>query len=226
MLTALVTTPPVSAATTCSAVTMPARSWASAVEAPRCGVTTTSSRPKSGCSVIGSLGKTSSAAPPTLPESSAGLERVEVDQLAAGAVDDPHAVLHLRDRLGVDPVDRLRRLRQVDRDQVGALVELLARLDALDAELAEALGGDELVEGDDVHVEGEGAAGDELADPAEADHAEGLAVELVAAEAGAGPLRRRPAWRAPAGRCGRARAPGRACARRRRPSSTRARWRR
>ena len=31
-------------------------------------------------------------------------ERVEVDQLAAGAVDDPHAVLHLRDRLGVDPV--------------------------------------------------------------------------------------------------------------------------
>ena len=32
------------------------------------------------------------------------LERVEVDQLAAGAVDDPDAVAHLRDRLGVDPV--------------------------------------------------------------------------------------------------------------------------
>ena len=26
------------------------------------------------------------------------LERLEVDQLAAGAVDDPHAVLHLRDQ--------------------------------------------------------------------------------------------------------------------------------
>ena len=35
-----------------------------------------------------------------------GEQRVEVDQLAAGAVDDPHAVAHLRDRVGVDPVDR------------------------------------------------------------------------------------------------------------------------
>ena len=41
MLTAFVTRPPVSAATTCSAVTTPARSCASVVEAPRCGVTTT-----------------------------------------------------------------------------------------------------------------------------------------------------------------------------------------
>ena len=188
MLTALVTTPPVSAATTCSAVTIPARSWASAVEAPRCGVTTTSSRPNSGCSVIGSVGKTSRAAPPTLPESSAASQRIEVDQLAAGAVDDPDAVLHLGERVGVEPVDRLRGLRQVDRDQVGAPVELLARVDPLDAELAEALGGDELVEGDHVHVEGERPAGDELADPAEADHPERLAVELVAAEARPRPL--------------------------------------
>ena len=35
MFTAVETTPPVSAATTCSAVWMPARSCASAVEAPR-----------------------------------------------------------------------------------------------------------------------------------------------------------------------------------------------
>ena len=41
MLTAVETTPPVSAATTCSAVCTPARSCASVVEAPRCGVTTT-----------------------------------------------------------------------------------------------------------------------------------------------------------------------------------------
>ena len=153
-------------------------------------------------------------------------ERVEVDQLAAGAVDDPHPVAHLRDRLGVDPVDGLGRLRQVDRDQVGARVELLAGLDALDAELAEALRGDELVEGDHVHVEGLGALGDELADAAEADHAERLAVELVAAVARALPLARRRASRAPGGRCGTAPAPARACARRRRSSSTRARWRR
>ena len=36
-LTAEVTTPPVRAAATCSATTTPARSWASSVEAPRCG---------------------------------------------------------------------------------------------------------------------------------------------------------------------------------------------
>ena len=41
-------------AVTCSAVTMPARSCASAVEAPRWGVTTTSGRAKIGWSVIGS----------------------------------------------------------------------------------------------------------------------------------------------------------------------------
>ena len=45
MLTAVETTPPVSAATTCSAVWTPARSCASVVEAPRCGVTTTFSYP-------------------------------------------------------------------------------------------------------------------------------------------------------------------------------------
>ena len=41
MFTAVETTPPVSAATTCSAVCTPARSCASVVDAPRCGVTTT-----------------------------------------------------------------------------------------------------------------------------------------------------------------------------------------
>ncbi len=71
MLTAEVTTPPVSAAATCSATTTPARSWASSVEAPRCGVTTTPGRPKSGLSVTGSWGKTSMPAPPRCPLSSA-----------------------------------------------------------------------------------------------------------------------------------------------------------
>ena len=41
MLTAVETTPPVRAATTCSAACSPARSVASAVDAPRCGVTIT-----------------------------------------------------------------------------------------------------------------------------------------------------------------------------------------
>ena len=69
-------------------------------------------------------------------------------------------------------------------DQVGAPEQLLDRLRPLDAEVAEALGGDELVEGDDLHLEALGALGDELADAAEADHAERLAVELGALELG------------------------------------------
>ncbi len=110
----------------------------------------------------------------------AGEQRVEVDQLAAGAVDDPHAVLHRGDRLGVDQADRLRRLRHVHGDHVGAAEELVELGHALDAELAEALGGDELVEGDHVHLEGLGAFGDELADATEADDPDRLAVELGA----------------------------------------------
>jgi hypothetical protein len=107
-------------------------------------------------------------------------QRVEVYQLAAGAIDDPHPVLHRRDRLGADQADRLRRLRHVDGDHVGPPVEVLEALRALDAELLEALGGDELVEGDDVHLEALGALGDQLADAAEADDADRLAVELGA----------------------------------------------
>ena len=117
-----------------------------------------------------------------------GEQRVEVDQLAACAVDHPHAVAHPGDRLGIDPAHRLGRLRQVDRDQVGARVELLAALDALDSELAEAIRGDELVERDDLHLECLRPLGDELADPPEADHAKRLAIELVAPVARPRPL--------------------------------------
>ncbi len=119
-----------------------------------------------------------------------GAERLEVDQLTARAVDDANAVLHAGERRGVDPVDGLGRLRQVDRDEVGTLVELVGGLDALDAEVAEALGRDELVEADHLHLERLRAARDQLADPPEADHAERLAVELVAAVARARPLAR------------------------------------
>ena len=116
------------------------------------------------------------------------LQRVEVDELAASAVDDPDAVLHLRDGLGVDPVDGVRRLGEVDRDDVRLGVELVRRLRVLHPQLPEALGGDELVERDHVHLERLRALRDQLADAAEADHAEGLAVELVAGELGARPL--------------------------------------
>ncbi len=72
-------------------------------------------------------------------------------------------------------------------DDVGALEHLLDPAGALDAQLAKALGGDELVEGDHVHLEALRTLGDELADAAEADDAECLPVELSALELGAVP---------------------------------------
>ena len=55
-LTALGANCPLRASATCSAVWMPARSCASLVEAPRCGVLTTWSYLKSTSSVVGSVG--------------------------------------------------------------------------------------------------------------------------------------------------------------------------
>ncbi len=49
----------------------PALSWASAVEAPRCGVTTTLSSSNSGLEVVGSSANTSSDAPARWPASTA-----------------------------------------------------------------------------------------------------------------------------------------------------------
>ena len=187
-LTADVTVPPVSAATTCSAAWKPARSVASLVLAPRWGVTITLSRPNSGDSVTGSVMKTSSAAPPTLPLSSAATRSVFDDQRAAGDVEDADAVLHLRERLGVEPALGLGGLGQVDGDEVGLGVDVVGGLGLGHAELLVALGADERVEGDDVHAEALRALGDELADAAEAEDAERLVEQLGARELAALPL--------------------------------------
>ncbi len=66
-LTASGTNSPASASFTLRATWVPAFSWASWVEAPRCGVTTTWSSSKSGLSVTGSFGNTSMPAPATRP---------------------------------------------------------------------------------------------------------------------------------------------------------------
>ncbi len=116
------------------------------------------------------------------------LERLVDQQLAAGAVDDADAVLHLGERLGVEPAARLGRLGQVDGDEVGLAVDVGARLGLLGPELAEAFGGDERVVGEHAHAEALRAGGDELADAAEAEHAERLLVDLDAAELRALPL--------------------------------------
>src|SRR5438067_8409161 len=68
----------------------------------------------------------------------------------------------------------------MEREEVGGDIDLRDGFRALGAELAEPVGGDERVEGDDAHAEAERAACDLLADPPEAEHAERLAAELDA----------------------------------------------
>ena len=122
ILTALLTNWLFSAAATCSAMMVPARSWASIVEAPRCGVTTTLSNSSSGLPIGGSFSKTSMAAPATLPDLSA---LTSADSLTM----PPRAQLTMRTpffifgkgRL-VDETCRLGALGKVDGDEVGLLV--------------------------------------------------------------------------------------------------------
>ena len=93
-LTAVVTLPPVSAATTCSAAWKPARSVASAVEAPRCGVTIDVRVAEQ--RVVGDrLGCGRRRAPRRRPcrESSAACRSSSTISGAARDVEDPHAVL-------------------------------------------------------------------------------------------------------------------------------------
>ena len=177
MLTAFETSPPSSAAATCSATITPARSCASPVDAARCGVTTTLSSSSSGPE-YGSSTNTSSAAPATLPERSAASS-------ASSSSSGPRAALTIRTP-GASPRTRRRRReprvsarqRQVEGEEVRGGVHVLGRLDPLGAELAEPLRRDVRVVGDDPHPEPERAARDLLPDPAEAEHAERLAGEL------------------------------------------------
>src|SRR5207248_272975 len=127
-----------------------------------------------------------------------------VDQLAAGGVDQTDAVFHLRERLLAERAAGLVCQRQVQAQEVGRAIDILRLLDALGAELAEALLGDERVVGDDAHPQPERPPRHLLADPAEAKHTQRLAVELDAAIARALPaslLQRRVGLRNVAREC-------------------------
>ena len=84
--------------------------------------------------------------------------------------------------------DGVRRLRQVDGEEVGPAHELLDGGDEIDAELAGAVGAHVRVEGHELHPERVGALRDEHADPPETDDAEDLVVQLDALPPGAVPL--------------------------------------
>ena len=110
-----------------------------------------------------------------------------VDDAAARRVDDPHARLHLAQRLFADESDRVGRLRQVHGDEV-RLGEQLVEGDHPDAELRGACGLDVGVVGHEPHAERREPLGDEQPDAPEADDADGLVGELDAGELRALPL--------------------------------------
>jgi hypothetical protein len=110
-----------------------------------------------------------------------------VHDAAAGGVDDAHRRLHQPQLAVADEAERLGRLGQVDGDEV-ALAQQLLQAHQPDAELRGAGGLDVRVVGDDVHVERRQPLGDEHADAAETEHADGLALQLDAGVLGALPL--------------------------------------
>ena len=138
-------------------------------------------RPNNGLSLGGSTSNTSNAAPATWPAFNALGKRALVDEAAARAVDDAHTLLGLLQRAGTDDVARLVGQRRVQRDEVGAPQQGV-ELDLLHAQLHRPLRRQERVVGDHLHLEADGAVGDDGADIAAADHAQRLGVELHAQE--------------------------------------------
>src|SRR5918999_5477361 len=114
-------------------------------------------------------------------------QRVLVDETAAGGIDDEHALLGDGELVLADETQRVRGLRQMDRDHIGPAQQVLA-VGELDAQLGGAGRGDVRVVGDQVDAERGEPLGDELADLAETDDADGLAVQLDARERTALPL--------------------------------------
>ena len=97
---------------------VPALSCASTVDAPRCGVTTTWAARTAGCRCTAPWRTRRCRRRPTCPRLDRVGERVLVHQPAAGGVDDPHAGFDRGQLAGADEAERLRRLGQVDGDEV------------------------------------------------------------------------------------------------------------
>ena len=105
------------------------------------------------------------------------VQRVLVDEPAAGDIDDVGGRLHRGQLRGADHPGRLRGLRHVHRDEV-ALAQHLVEGEQLHLQLLRAGGGDVGVVADDAHAEGAQALGDEAADAAETEDADGLLEQL------------------------------------------------
>src|SRR5690606_17296939 len=114
-------------------------------------------------------------------------QRVLVHEATAGRVDDDHTLLGGGELVLADEAERFGGLRQVDRDRVGPAQQVL-EVGELDAELRGAGRRDVRVVGDQLDAERGEPLRDQLADLAETDDADGLAVELDTGERAALPL--------------------------------------
>ena len=158
------------------------RSCASSVEPPTCGVRMTLSSPCSGDAKRslfdpGSTGKTSTAAPRSLPSPQGIRERVEIDDRAAAVVDEIGAGLHRLDLGAPDHALRRRRFRHMHADDVALRQQFMQARGRLGVAVAKLVG---VVVEDDPHAHRFGEIGELRADIAVTDDAERLAPDLVA----------------------------------------------
>ena len=116
--------------------------------------------------------------------------RGHVEDAAAGAVDEDHAVFHGSQLGGAEKPHGLGGLGQVDGDEVGQGEDLLHRVEQLHTQRGGPLGAAVGVVPHETHAEAAGALGHEPADAAEAEDGERLLVELGAGEGGALPRAR------------------------------------
>ncbi len=128
--------------------------------------------------------------------------------------------------LGVEEAFGLRRLGQVDGDEVRLRVEVVDAVRLLDAELAVALGADERVEGDARACRSRARAARRAGRCARSRGSRASSRRARRRSTSSAPICRRSATRRPAACCARAPAAAPSCARRRSRRSTRARWRR
>jgi hypothetical protein len=109
-------------------------------------------------------------------------QRLLVDQAAACAIDDAHALLHLGQRGRVDQVFGFLGQGRMQRNKIGAL-EQFVEVYFLDADVLGAFRRQKRIVRDHFHAQTERAVGDDRADVAAADYAQRLGGDLDPHEA-------------------------------------------
>src|SRR5208283_1351200 len=121
----------------------------------------------------------------------AGFQRLDergfIDDTAAGAVDDSHALLHLRECRCVYETPRVVGQGRVDGDEIGARKKLI-EADQLNAHAPGGFSRQDRIIANHFHLEPKRAVGDDPADVTEADYAERFVAYLGAGEFAALPF--------------------------------------